>query len=220
MVKNNVSLTLTLFASFLSFCVIHFFYAVRRKRVKLIFISIKYGSYMKLTWLPQIIKKRSLLVFKFSNLRCAGMEQKLSRNSIHLKEWMSKGNTIPTCINDGCNNQVAIRHWSAQGDPSLKTECSRCSDARKKDKAIEGVTFHKKKYCENNDGVLGFFCPMDKDRYTEFPSDIYHMDHLDGNHHNNTLENLKTFCAICHTRKGRESGDFNAFKSSSRIHKP
>ena len=60
---------------------------------------------------------------------------------------------------------------------------------------------------------------MDKERYNEFPSDIYHMDHLDGNHHNNTLNNLKTFCAICHTRKGKESGDFNAFKSSSRIHK-
>ena len=38
-------------------------------------------------------------------------------------------------------------------------------------------------------------------------------------HDNNSLDNLKTFCAICHTRKGKESDDFNAFKSSSRIHK-
>ena len=45
------------------------------------------------------------------------------------------------------------------------------------------------------------------------------MDHLHGNHHNNSLNNLKTFCAICHTRKGKESGDFNAFRASSRIHK-
>ena len=60
---------------------------------------------------------------------------------------------------------------------------------------------------------------MDQSRYHEFPCDIYHMDHLDGNHHNNALDNLKTLCAICHTRKGKENGDFNAFKTSSRIHK-
>ena len=177
---------------------------------------------MKLQLLTLFIGQLSSLVVK-SNLRynrnMCDEAKKISKNSVNLKDWTGKGHIIPTCINDGCTNSVAIRHWSAQGDPSLKTECSRCSDARKKDKTIEGITFHKKKYCENKDGVLGFICPMDKDRYFEFPSDIYHMDHLDGNHHNNSLENLKTFCAICHTRKGKESGDFNAFKSSSRIHK-
>ena len=144
---------------------------------------------------------------------------KTSMNKINLQKWIDRGNTIPTCINEGCENNVAIRHWSAQCDPSLKTECSRCADARKKNKTVDGITFHKKKFCENKDGILGFICPMDKDRYNEFPSDIYHMDHLDGNHHNNTLENLKTFCAVCHTRKGKENGDFNGFKNSSRIYK-
>ena len=143
----------------------------------------------------------------------------MSLNKINLSKWFENGNTIPICINEGCENNVAIRHWSAQGDPSLKTECSRCSDARKKNKIIDGITFHKKKYCENKDGVLGFTCPMNPERYSEFPSDIYHMDHLDGNHHNNSLDNLKTFCAVCHTRKGKASGDFNAFKPSSRIRK-
>ena len=137
-------------------------------------------------------------------------DSKISISKVNLHKWIEKGNTIPICINEGCDNNVAIRHWSAQGDPSLKTECSRCAD---------GITFHKKNFCENKDGILGFVCPMDKERYNEFPSDIYHMDHLDGNHHNNTPDNLKTFCAICHTRKGKESGDFNGFKSSSRIHK-
>ena len=144
---------------------------------------------------------------------------KMSLNKTNLNKWVEKGNIIPTCINEGCENNVAIRHWSAQGDPSLKTECSRCSDARTRNKNIDGIIFHKKNFCENKDRILGFICPMDKKRYSEFPCDIYHMDHLDGNHHNNTLNNLKTLCSICHTRKGKESGDFNAFKSSSRIHK-
>ena len=144
---------------------------------------------------------------------------KLSLNKIKLNKWIKMGKIIPTCINEGCKNIVAIRHWSAQGDPSLKTECSRCAESRRKNKKIDNITFHKKNYCENENGILGFICPMDKDRYNEFPTSIYHMDHLDGNHHNNSLNNVKTFCSICHTRKGEESGDFNAFKSTSRIHK-
>lgn len=59
-------------------------------------------------------------------------DSKMSSNKINLNKWLEKGNTIPICINEGCENSVAIRHWSSQGDPSLKTECSRCSCARKK----------------------------------------------------------------------------------------
>ena len=70
--------------------------------------------------------------------------KKMSTNQINLIKWAEKQNTIPICINDGCNNNVAIRHWSVQGDPSLKTECSKCSTARKQNKILDGITFHKK----------------------------------------------------------------------------
>jgi len=128
---------------------------------------------------------------------------KQSKNKELLDKWNKNGGNIPTCINYNCDRPVAIRHWSAQGDPSLKTECSRCSSARCAGKSIEGVTFHKKHYCENKDSILGWVCPMDQSRYAEFPSDIYEMDHKDGNHHNNTPENLVTLCSICHTRKAK-----------------
>lgn len=54
---------------------------------------------------------------------------KKSLNETNLEKWESDGNSIPVCVNPGCTKKVAIRHWSAQGDPSLKTECSRCSRA-------------------------------------------------------------------------------------------
>ena len=138
-----------------------------------------------------------------------------STNSIYFKKWIESGKIIPICINHGCDNYVAIRHWSIQGKPSLKTECSKCSNMRIKGKTIRGIIFHKKNYCENKDNIFGFTCPMDKSRYNEFPSDIYDMDHKDGDHFNNTPENLITICKICHARKGKEQGDFNSQKKSS-----
>jgi 5-methylcytosine-specific restriction endonuclease McrA len=169
-------------------------------------ISIKYN-----------IEKKELLKLLYENE--VPIYKKQSTNSNNLIKWIKNGNKIPICINNGCFKNVSIRHWTSQGDPSLKTECSRCSSARIKNKNIYGIIFHKKNYCENKDGILGFFCPIDYKRYNEFPSDIYHMDHTDGNHMNNSLENVKTFCSICHTCKGKNNGDFNAFKSSSRFYK-
>ena len=145
--------------------------------------------------------------------------KKTSKNAENLKKWKNSNKIIPQCINNGCVREVCIRHWSAQGDPSLKTECSQCSTSRIKGKTLPGIIFHKKNYCENKDSILGFKCPMDPDRYSEFPSDIYDMDHKDGNHHNNIPENIITICKVCHSRKGKEAGDFNSQKESSRRHK-
>jgi 5-methylcytosine-specific restriction endonuclease McrA len=147
------------------------------------------------------------------------VEDNRSTSKKNLEKWLAAGKTLNPCINEGCKNTVTIRHWTNTGVPSCKTECSRCQGARTSGKEIKDVTFHKKKYCQNKDSILGFKCPMDQTRYDEFPSDIYQMDHYDGNHDNNSRENLITFCSICHTRKGKMSGDFNAFKPSSRIHK-
>ena len=146
------------------------------------------------------------------------MSKKTSRSKECKEKWKADGRTIPICINQGCEKEVAVRHWSAEGKPSLKTECGRCSTARKKGNKVENITFHKKKYCQNKDNILGFLCPMDPERYHKFSSDIYDMDHKDGDHHNNTPENLITLCKVCHAYKGQISGDFNSQKPSSRIH--
>jgi cytochrome c553 len=133
-------------------------------------------------------------------------------------EWEKQGNTWPTCINQGCYNDCACRDWKVSGLPSIRTECSTCALARKKGKMRDGVLYHKKAYCENRDGHLGFLCPFDvtledwKD--PKIFSHLLEMDHKDGSGavSNNAVENVETLCKLCHGRKGMMSNDFYSTK--------
>lgn len=78
-----------------------------------------------------------------------------------------------------------------------------------------GVIIHKKDYCENYDGQLGFNCPVPRDRWIGFKNSL-DLDHLDGDHGNNVPDNVKTFCKLCHGKKTLENGDCNSNKSSAR----
>jgi hypothetical protein len=149
-----------------------------------------------------------------------GRHKNYCKESSPQEEWIKNGKSIPACINKGCYKQVMVRHWTYQKDPSLKTECGTCSTARIRGKTLDNIFYHKKKYCENKDNMLGFKCPLDNiECKYEYPDDIYDMDHLDGNHQNNTPCNVITICKICHTTKGKQNGDFNAHKKSSRLKK-
>jgi hypothetical protein len=77
------------------------------------------------------------------------------------------------------------------------------------------VTMVKKNYCENYDGHLGFSCAINADEYENLPSNCYELDHIDGDHFNNVPENVETYDSTCHTRKGKEKGDFNGHKDSN-----
>ena len=129
------------------------------------------------------------------------------------EKFFNEGNVLPECVNHGCDRQVVVREWKYW---SFKSECSRCTNARKKGLFIEGVTIHKKEYCENYDGHLGFSCPVDSACWSGFLNSL-DLDHLDGDHHNNTPENVKTYCKLCHGKKSMENGDCNSHKGSSRV---
>ena len=68
-------------------------------------------------------------------------------------------------------------------------------------------------YCENHDGHLGWTCPVSTFEGFEASLDL---DHLDGDHHNNTPSNVKTYCKLCHGRKSLINGDCNSNKASTR----
>lgn len=63
---------------------------------------------------------------------------------------------------------------------------------------------HRKEYCENIDGRLGFIC-------TSTIIDVYWQldtDHIDGNPSNNDPENLQTLCKCCHAIKTKNNKDY------------
>lgn len=51
-----------------------------------------------------------------------------------------------------------------------------------------------------------FFCPISRKIYPTIKG-IYQVDHIDGNHFNNTKENIQDLCSVCHEIKGALSGD-------------
>jgi len=154
--------------------------------------------------------------------------KKISKNKASRAEWEkakddpshplhNQYRPIPECVNSGCDREVAIRDWKNSGIPSVKTECSRCSTSRIKGKPLTKIIIHKKNFCENKDGLLGFLCPLDPERYEHLPGAVYDMDHIDADHFNNDPENLQTLCKVCHAMKGDRDGDFNSRRHSSRI---
>ena len=135
-----------------------------------------------------------------------------TKSAIAKEQFYAEGNELPKCANDGCNNDVVVREWKYW---SFKSECIRCTTARKNNNTILGVTIHKKNYCENIDGHLGFSCPVDPESWPNHQESL-DLDHLDGNHMNNTPNNIKTYCKLCHNRKSKETGDWHSKKASGR----
>lgn len=114
-----------------------------------------------------------------------------------------KDQTRPICLNYGCNNLVT------SSGTRWRPFCSRCHKAGydKTTTLAEGVTPFKTGMCSNQDGRLGFCCPID---YTKasWAVGMTELDHVDCNHLHNVPENVMELCKICHHHKGKLSGDF------------
>jgi hypothetical protein len=62
---------------------------------------------------------------------------------------------------------------------------------------------HRKDYCENRDGRLGFKC-----RYKIRLSAQLEVDHINGNPKDNREKNLQTLCNNCHCYKTHKNKDY------------
>ncbi len=62
---------------------------------------------------------------------------------------------------------------------------------------------HRKTYCENRDGRLGFICTANiQGDY------MLDADHINGNPTDNRAENIQTLCANCHRAKTLQNNDY------------
>jgi hypothetical protein len=78
--------------------------------------------------------------------------------------------------------------------------------------SIHPYLWARKDYCENQDGRLGFTCTTNI-----FWQGMLQVDHIDGNHTNNSKENLQTLCACCHTYKTWKCEDYKTPGRKTRI---
>ena len=132
------------------------------------------------------------------------MAIKKTQAMLNKEKYLAEGKLIPTCVNEGCSNDVIVRDWKYYSFKHMCGDCTRRLQNNLGPRA--GVKFHKKDHCENTDGRLGFKCPVNPK--WKFPNSVLHGDHINGNHEDNRPENLQTLCSICHHLKGMRSGDY------------
>ncbi len=121
----------------------------------------------------------------------------------HYKEFR------PNCINEGCERVVQTRRINKNGTYDIRAECYKCHGGFRN---RPGVIAHKKEYCENQDGRLGFICKAEI-----INSGQIDLDHKDGNRFNNVPENVGSFCKNCHVIKSMLNGDLKCNKDSMTI---
>ena len=107
------------------------------------------------------------------------------------KEWRM----VPICTMPNCINSAHRSGTNNNGIPIYRTVCYKHHQQRSGLRS-GSYTKHKKGYCENTDGRLGITCAA-----PIITQDQLEVDHIDGDHSNDSPDNLQTLCANCHRIK-------------------
>ena len=144
----------------------------------------------------------------------------------HHKDLMTKAQLVTDCasvkntLSDELNSHPSLQKNYVFSHPMAGSERSGFfhsdKDLFKELFEDKGVVSCRTGKCSNQDGRLGFSCPMD---YEKAPHaiGITELDHIDGNRYNNTSDNIQELCNACHVHKGKLSGDLskqNRYKNS------
>jgi hypothetical protein len=119
----------------------------------------------------------------------------------------------PICLNYGCEKLVT------HNGSRWRSFCARCHRAGYGAATLaEGVTAFKTGVCSNQNGQLGFGCAID---YVKAPWALgqTQIDHISGDYFHNDPINCMELCDMCHTYKGKLSGDFKRQNQTKYMYK-
>ncbi len=111
----------------------------------------------------------------------------------------------PKCIVEGCDKfGHNTGNYRVDGSPIFRKQCHKHHSIR------FGIgdwayKIHRKNYCENKDGRLGFKC-----NYKIQIEGQLQVDHKNGNPSDNRPRNLQTLCANCHVFKTLTNKDWQS----------
>jgi hypothetical protein len=111
----------------------------------------------------------------------------------------------PKCIVEGCDKfGQHTGKYRVDGSPIFRKQCHKHHMIRFEigDWAYK---IHRKNYCENKDGRLGFKC-----NYKIQIEGQLQVDHKNGNPTDNRPRNLQTLCANCHVFKTLTNKDWQS----------
>jgi hypothetical protein len=110
----------------------------------------------------------------------------------------------PMCVVQGCSKQGQhTGRYKNNGYPIFRKTCTK-HHSIKYGLHDWHYKIHRKEFCENVDGRLGFKCTTTIIDY-EWQLDI---DHKDGDPSNNVIKNLQTLCKCCHAIKTKTERDY------------
>tara|TARA_B100001996_G_scaffold281493_1_gene221907 strand:- start:65 stop:520 length:456 start_codon:yes stop_codon:yes gene_type:complete len=122
---------------------------------------------------------------------------------------------IPTCEAPGCKQKVGtVRNYLDENGNKIKANYRKVCDFHHKEHYHRYLK-HRKDYCENIDGRLGFTCNtnlptkemLEQAGILLSPKQFLTVDHINGCPKDDREENLQTLCVHCHEIKSIQNKD-------------
>lgn len=102
-----------------------------------------------------------------------------------------------------CHNDNTARKHGLSSSRELTAKRAGFASVLEYQHAKHPYLWARKDFCENIDGRLGHKCTTNV-----WWSGMLQVDHIDGDHTNNVIENFQTLCACCHSYKSWKNGDY------------